>query len=148
MYGIKITNIESQKLLQFYRFNFKGVSNNLFLISYFKIKCNQSCLFQNFQESIKRNRLHLSPASYRNLVKSLILYLKQNRASVGFPGGSDGKESTCKAGDPCSIPGSTKSPGEGNGYPLQYSCLESSMDRGAWQATVHVVAKSQTRLNN
>ena len=62
---------------------------------------------------------------------------------MGFPGGSDGKESTCNAGDPGSIPGLGKSPGEGNGNPLQY-CLENSMDRGAWQAIVHEVAKSQT----
>ena len=54
-----------------------------------------------------------------------------------MPGGSDGKESVCNAEDPGLIPGSEKSPGEGNGYPLQYSCLENSMDRGAWQATVH-----------
>ena len=54
-----------------------------------------------------------------------------------MPGGSDGKEAVCNAEDPGLIPGSEKSPGEGNGYPLQYSCLENSMDRGAWQATVH-----------
>ena len=64
--------------------------------------------------------------------------------SVGFPGGSDGKESTYNAGDPGSIPGSGRSPAEGNGYLLQYFCLENSMDRGDWWATVHVVAKSQT----
>ena len=51
---------------------------------------------------------------------------------MGFPGGSDGKESACNAGDPGSIPGSERSPEEGNGNPLQYSCLENSMDRGAW----------------
>ena len=51
---------------------------------------------------------------------------------LGFPDGSDGKESTCNAGDPGSIPGSGRSPGEGNGIPLQYSCLENPMDRGAW----------------
>ena len=51
--------------------------------------------------------------------------------------GSDGKESTCNVGDPGSIPGLGISPGGENGYPLQYSCLESSTDRGAWQATVH-----------
>ena len=50
----------------------------------------------------------------------------------GFPGGSDGKASACNAGDPGSIPGLGRSPGEGNGDPLQYSCLENSMDRGAW----------------
>ena len=51
---------------------------------------------------------------------------------MGFPGGSDGKESACDAGDPGSIPGSGRSPREQNGSPLQYSCLESSMYRGAW----------------
>ena len=66
---------------------------------------------------------------------------------MGFPGGSDGKESACSAGDPDSTPGSGKSSGEGNGNPFQYSCLENPMDRGAWQATVHGVAKSQTQLS-
>ena len=60
------------------------------------------------------------------------------------PGGSDGKESDCNAGDPGSIPGLERSPGEGNGNPLQYSCLENSMDRGAWRATVHGIEKSDT----
>ena len=63
---------------------------------------------------------------------------------MDFPGGSDAKESACNAGDPASIPGSGRSSGEENGYPLQYSCLENFIDRGAWQATVHRVAKSQT----
>ena len=61
---------------------------------------------------------------------------------MGFLGGSDGKESACNAGDPGSVPESGRSPGEGNGYPLQYSCLENSMDRGAWQAIVHGVKKA------
>ena len=65
-----------------------------------------------------------------------------NRAtSFPFPGGSDGKESTCNEGDPPSIPGLGRSPGEGNSYPCQYSCLKNSMDRGAWQAPVHGVAE-------
>ena len=59
---------------------------------------------------------------------------------------SDGKESACNTGDPGLIPGSGRSPGEGNGYPLQYSCLENSVDRGAWW--LHGVAKSQTRLSD
>jgi len=58
------------------------------------------------------------------------------------PDGSDGKESACNAGDQGSIPGLRKLPGEGNGYACQNSCLENSMDRGAWQATVHEVTKS------
>ena len=67
---------------------------------------------------------------------------------MGFLGGSDGKASACNAGDPGSIPRLGRSPGEGNGNPLQYSCLENSMDGGAWWATVHGVAKSWTRLSN
>ena len=59
---------------------------------------------------------------------------------MGFPGVSDGKESACSAGDQGWIPGQ-KSPGEDNSYPLQYSCLENSMDRGAWWAIVHGVTK-------
>ena len=62
---------------------------------------------------------------------------------MGFPHGSDGKESACNGGDPGSIPRLGRSPGDGNGYPLQYSCLENFMDRGAWQATVCGVAKNQ-----
>ena len=67
---------------------------------------------------------------------------------VVFPSGSDGKDSACDAGHPGSIPGSGGFPGEGNSYPLQYSCLENSMDRETWQATVHGVSKSQTRLSD
>ena len=63
----------------------------------------------------------------------------------GFPGGSDGKEPTCSAGDSVLIPGSGRSPGERNGNPLQYSCLENPTDREPWWATVHRVAKSQTQ---
>ena len=61
---------------------------------------------------------------------------------MGFFGSSDSKESACNAGDLGLIPGSGRSPGEGNGNPLQYSCLENPMDRGAWWATVHGFAKS------
>ena len=67
---------------------------------------------------------------------------------MAIPGGSEGKASACNAGDPASIPGSGRSPGEGNGNPLQYPCLENPRDRGAWWATVHGVAKSRTRLSD
>ena len=60
----------------------------------------------------------------------------------GFPGGSDGKDSTYNTGDTVSVPGFGRFPGERNGYPLQYSCLENSMDRGAWQTIVHGAAQS------
>ena len=62
---------------------------------------------------------------------------------LGFPSGSDGKESACNAGDLGSIPELGRSPGEGNGNPLQYSCLENAMDRGAWQTTVHRVGRKE-----
>jgi len=68
--------------------------------------------------------------------------------SEDFPHSSVGKESACNAGDLGSILGSGRSPGGGNGNPLQYSCLENSMDRGAWWATVHGVAKSQMQLSD
>ena len=62
----------------------------------------------------------------------------------GFPGGSDGKESACNARGLGSIPGLGRSPGEGNGKQFQYSCMENSMDRGAWWAIIYGVAKNQT----
>ena len=67
---------------------------------------------------------------------------------MGFPGGSYGKESACNAGVLGLIPGSGRFPGEGDSNPLQYSCLENSMDREAWRATVHGAAKSRTRLSD
>ena len=77
-----------------------------------------------------------TPAHFCSLLYSSVLMWTR-----GFPCSSVGKESACNAGDLGSIPGSGRSPGEGNGNPLQYSCLENPMDRGAWQATVHGVAK-------
>ena len=65
-----------------------------------------------------------------------------------FPGGSEAKASAWNAGDPGSIPGSGRSPAEGNGNPLQYSCLENPMEGGAWWATVRGVIKSRTRLSD
>ena len=73
---------------------------------------------------------------------------KFNLKNMGFPGGSDYKESVCNARDEGSILGLGRSPGEGNGTPLQYSCPENPKDRGAWRATDHGVAKSETRLSN
>ena len=68
-------------------------------------------------------------------------------STMGFPGSSSGKESACNAGDPGLTPGSRRSTQEAIGYPLQYSGLQNSLNRGAWQATVHGVAKSQTQLS-
>ena len=70
------------------------------------------------------------------------------KSQKGFPGGSEVKASACNAEDLGLIPESERSPGEGNGNPLQYSCLENPMDGGAWWATFHWVAKSQILLSN
>ena len=67
---------------------------------------------------------------------------------MGFPGGLGGKESSCSEGDTGLIPGSRRFPREGNGYPLQYSCLKNSLDREAWRVTVHGAPKRQTGLSN
>ena len=67
---------------------------------------------------------------------------------LGFPGGSDGKEFTCNAGNLGSIPELGRFPRGGHGNPLQYPCLENPMDRGAWKATVHGVTKSWTQQSN
>ena len=88
----------------------------------------------------------LSPINY--VMYECFPYNLHTRIDSGFPVGSDGKESACNAGNLGSIPGLGRSPGKGHGNPLQYSVLEISMDRGAWRATVHGIAESQTRLSD
>ena len=78
----------------------------------------------------------------------VVLPLKASVLQQIFPGGSHGNASPYSAGDLGLIPRSGRSPGEGNGNPLQYFCLENPLERGAWQATVHGVTKSQTRLSD
>ena len=83
------------------------------------------------------------------VIDALLLVIRMMISSVnGFPGGSVGKESACNVGDLGLIPGLGRAPGKGNSNPLQCSCLENSMDRGAWVATVHGVAKSQIQLSD
>ena len=95
-----------------------------------KVISNLKNEYNNYE--LQCNNSHIAFLTYRHIYKQL-----------AFPGGSDGKESSCNAGDLGSIPLSQEdSPGERNVYPLQYSCLENSMDGGAWWATVHGVAKS------
>ena len=91
---------------------------------------------------------HLSPSLLVQALWTTSLLWSAPIPLLGFPGDSDGKESACIARDPGSTPESGRSPGGGNGHPLQYSCLENSMDRGAWCATVHGDTKSQTRLSD
>ena len=71
----------------------------------------------------------------------MVKKLKWSMVSLGFPGSSAGKDSACNAGDPCLIAGLERSPGEGHGSPLQYSCLEKPMDRGAWRAAFCGIAE-------
>ena len=82
--------------------------------------------------------------------KGFLLVLKWDglQGVRGFPGGSDGKESACNVGDPGSVPGSGRSPEEGNGYPIQFSCLKNPMDRGTWRLIVHGIANSQIWLSD
>ena len=82
------------------------------------------------------------------IIIMIIVIMKPLCLEWDFPGASDLKESACSAGDLGLIPGSGRYPGERNGYPLQYSCLENSIDRGAWQAAVHGLTKSQTQLSD
>ena len=77
-----------------------------------------------------------------------LLFVAVSFSSLSFPGGSDGQESACNAGDLCSVPGSGRFSGVGNGNPFQNSCLGNPMDRETWQATVHRIGKSWTQLNN
>ena len=86
-------------------------------------------------------QLQSSPMLVRSCLKSCMLGF-----SMGFPGGSDNKESASNVGDLGSIPGLGRSPGGRHGNPLQYSCLENRRDRRAWQATAHKVAESQPQL--
>ena len=97
--------------------------------------------------------LHLSSNTHKDYTiscvkKSSLPLMRPLLTLLGFPYSSVSKESACNAGDPGLIPGLGRSPGEGNGNPLQCSCLENPMDRGAWQATVHGVTKSWTQLSD
>ena len=90
----------------------------------------------------------IEPPVKARVVILLSTYLTTFSRVQGFPRSSDGKESACSAGDLASVPGWGRSPGEGNGNPLQYPCLKSPMDKGAWWAAVHGVAESQARLSD
>ena len=110
-----------------------------------------SCVAQWFQVPFPAHCLEVitsvtAPSSPPLLFLPLCASLEGN--TRGFPGGSDCKESACNEGDLGFTPEWGRSPGEGNGNPLQYSCLENSMDRGAWWATGYGVAKSQIRLSD
>ena len=94
---------------------------------------------------LKPLSLLLPPSIGSTVLEPVIRALRDQKH---LPRGSEGKASACNAGDPGLIPGSGRFPGEGNGNPLQYSCLENPMAGGAWYATIHGVAKSWTQLSN
>ena len=100
------------------------------------------CCPSDSQESSPTPQFKSISSSALNFLYIILNYI------LGFPGGSNGKESACNAGDLGSNPWSSRSPGEGKGYSLQYSCLENSVFGGAWWATVYGVPKSQTRPSN
>ena len=104
------------------------------------------CLFQVYN---KVSQLHMY-LFFLKFFSHLAYYRILSRApwAMGFPAGSDGEESAFNVEDLGSIPGLGRSPRRGHGNPLEYSCLENSSNRVAWQATVHGVAKSWTRLND
>ena len=111
-----------------------------------KCKVNQSSKnhlgggFNNI--NVKLFLFSTRPKKWRKIQIKRYLGIKRYLRNIwGFPGGSEGKVSACNAGDPGLIPGLGRSPEEGNGNPLQHSCLENPMDRGAWRATVHGVTR-------
>ena len=98
-------------------------------------------MFPTYLQIAKRKCIYIKACTH-------IIYTYIYTYIYSFSGSSDSKESLCNAGDPGLIPGLGRSPGKGNGYPFQYSCLQNSIDRASWQASVHGVTKSQTRLSN
>ena len=106
------------------------------------------CLFKRYVDLIMHSCLAVVVLGWRSMIfKNTAFFLLFSKSNLGFSFSSVGKESACNAGDLDSIPGLGRSPGEGNGNPLQYPCLENLMDRGAWWAAVHGVVKSWARLS-
>jgi len=117
----------------------------------FSCRCGKS--LRGSTEGLGSRRLVSGPQSTvgQSELQGLWVGGKAEKGCVGFqgfPGGSDSEESACNAEDAASIPGLGRCPGEGNGYPLQYSCPENPMDRGAWRAILHGVAKSLTPFSD
>ena len=119
------------------RFRFQGATylavTQLFNMR-LTIRPSRSEGMRNFSGPRRRSHVRLTS------LKEAVTFSSEHQAARDFPGGSDSKEFTCNAGDLGSVPGLGRSPGEGNSYPLQYSCLN-SMDRGAWWAKAHGIAK-------
>ena len=112
-------------------------------VSGYKINTQKSLefLYTNNEKSEREIKESIPFSIATKRVKYLGKNLPKETKVMGFPHSSVGKSSACNAGDPGSIPGSGRSPGEENGSPLQYSCLENPMDKGAWKAAVHRIAR-------
>ena len=98
-------------------------------------------------KNLKRKKINY-PITIKRIKHNIVRICVSNILTLGLPCSSDSKESACNAGDPGSIPESSRSFGEGCGSPPHHSCLENPIHRGAWRATVHGVTKSLTRLSN
>ena len=112
-----------------------------FSVTFFQMHPCSSFIEADFTKGLRQRE---DPRRSYTVSKSLVSI----KPSMDFPGGPDCKGSACNTGDLSSTPGSGRSPGEGNGNSLQYSCLENPMDRGAWWVTVHGVTKNQTQLSD
>ena len=117
----------------------------LYLISWEQISCSSPQLYTEYSYLPKPSSLGWWLRKLNFVLLMVYIYIVHGQ---GFPGGTSGKESSSNAGDAGLIPGSGRSFGEGNGNPLQYSCLENSIGRGTWQAAVHGATKSWTQLSN
>ena len=147
------TNGQKQKVIQNHRDSLYIWRHGVFF--FFNISCSENTRYENNQVSLegsfsrgaRKSIISLSCLLWKHILKPDPCCLKLE-GIFWFPGGSDSKESACNAGDLSLIPGLGRSPGEGNGNPLQYSCPENPMDGGAGWATVPRVAKSRIQLSD
>ena len=127
---------------------FKSSAHFFLIVSYFFLSCFVVVAFELFELFYALVSKPLLVISFANIFSQstdcLFILFMVSFTVKRLPGGSDSKQSACNIGNPGSFPGLGRSLGEGNGNPLQYSCLENSMDIGAWWATVHWVTKSRT----
>ena len=118
------------------------------LVTQLRAKQKQKTGLQSAVDKAEKCNTKRSPALDRGWIFPRYIWYKPSLARPAFPCSSVGKEFACSTEDPGSIPGLGRSPGEGNGNPLQYPCLENLMDRGTWWIAVHGVAKSRARLSD
>ena len=162
-FGLGVQNEAGQRLIEVCQENALVIANTLFRQhkrrlytmtspdGQYQDQIDYILFSQRWRSSIQSAKTRLEAdfgSDHEFCIAKFRLKLKKVGKTTGFHGGSDGKASACNSGDPGSIPGLGRSPGEGNGNPLQYSCLKSSMNRGAWWATFHGVTKSRIQLSD